>query len=77
MRGKESLRVGTAAINVNSEDHYTCFGRNAYVYMFNFRSECLCIYDWARLPMWIKARGPGFVMLITLEWCCALRIVPK
>jgi hypothetical protein len=33
MRGKESLLVGTAARNINSEDHHTCFG-----------SECLCIH---------------------------------
>jgi hypothetical protein len=33
MIGKESLLVGTAARNINSEDHYTCFG-----------SECLCMH---------------------------------
>jgi hypothetical protein len=31
--GKESLLVGTAARNINYEDHYTCFG-----------SECLCMH---------------------------------
>jgi hypothetical protein len=31
--GKERLLVGTTARNINSEDHYPCFG-----------SECLCIH---------------------------------
>jgi hypothetical protein len=31
--GKDSLLVGTATRNINSEYHYTCFGL-----------ECLCIH---------------------------------
>jgi hypothetical protein len=40
---KDSLSIGIATRNKNSEDHYTFFGSNSYVCMFYFRSECLCI----------------------------------
>jgi hypothetical protein len=46
----------------------TCLilGQSAYAYK-----------SWAIFPMWIKARGIGLVILVTLEWCYALSTFPK
>jgi hypothetical protein len=78
MIGKESLLVGITAKNINSEDHYACFGL-----------ECLCmhVFFYDGMPMYIricldclcilKAGEPIFVILITPVWCCALRTMPK